>query len=93
MNWSYDDRGNAINLQITLKEIKQRRWHLHPGRIPPIWREAVRQVLAQEAADQDRAELAARVQPGSPQGGWLRRLRAERSSVPSGAAAGPARAD
>jgi hypothetical protein len=90
MNWNYDERGNAVDLSITLQEIKQRKWHTtRADRIPLIWRETVRRVLAQEAEAQDRAELAARISPGglpAASGGWFRRLRAEQQPSPSGAA-------
>lgn len=66
MEWSYDDRGNAIDLQITYREIVRRKWHgKYSDRIPPIWRDAVARVIREHHQAEESRELLERFGGGA----------------------------
>jgi len=66
MRWSYDERGSAIDLEITYREIRRRGWDgRRSDRIPPIWRPAVAKVLAEVEAKRAAAELQERFGGGA----------------------------
>ena len=66
MQWDLDDRGNAIDLQITYREIVRRGWHgKRSDRIPPIWRDAVAAVIAEHHREEERRELLERFGGGA----------------------------
>lgn len=61
MQWDYDDRGNAIDLQITYREIVRRGWNgKKTDRIPPIWRDVVARVIREHHQEEERKELQMR---------------------------------
>ena len=68
MQWDYDDRGNAIDLQITYREIVRRGWHgKKSDRIPPIWRDVVERTIREHHRQQELQELQSRFGSGAGQ--------------------------
>lgn len=66
MQWDYDERGNAINLQISYREIVRRGWHgKKSDRIPPIWRDVVERTIREHHRQQELQELRSRFGSGA----------------------------
>jgi hypothetical protein len=64
MNWGYDDRGSVVEPEISMAEIRRRKWNGKRSReIPLIWRDAVAKTIEQDRIEQERRELAARLNP------------------------------
>lgn len=61
VRWDLDDRGNAVNLQISYAEIVRRGWHAKKShRIPLIWRDTVQRVIREHHRQLEWMELRSR---------------------------------